>query len=87
MTPSPRFLAVCKSVGSAYVRTPAGAYWAPVALFDPGASPRSLRGPGGFPRGTEGLCRECLAVSLHTAFRVGSARVGIGVPRRRRKVA
>lgn len=41
----------------------------------------------GFPRGTEGLCRECFAVEFHTAIRVGSSNVGIGVSRRRRKVA
>lgn len=41
----------------------------------------------GFPRGSEGLCRECLAVSLHSAIRMGSAKVGTGESRRRRKAA
>jgi hypothetical protein len=41
----------------------------------------------GFPRGTKGLCRECLAVEFHTAIRVGSAKVETGLSRRRRKVA
>jgi hypothetical protein len=41
----------------------------------------------GFPRGWEDLCRECLAVEFHTSIRVGSAKVGTGLSRRRRKVA
>jgi hypothetical protein len=41
----------------------------------------------GFPRGSEDLCRECLAVEFHTAIRVGTGKVGTGVSRRRRKVA
>jgi hypothetical protein len=41
----------------------------------------------GFPRGSEELCRECLAVEFHSAIRMGSAKAGSGVSRRRRKVA
>ena len=41
----------------------------------------------GFPRGTEGLCREYLAVEFHTTNRLGPARVGNGGSRRMKKVA